>query len=148
MTRDEFNPQMDRLKSTWPNSWPDEKVKLIWITVNIQEVKWFINLVNKLIANSRQAPLPADFIEAASIQDRKIYANGSDKFMTGAEESKLSAEESKEFFTHLKDVARGKYSKTQVKSIQEYMETVLHSRGVSVDPWRNEVEINDAMGFE
>lgn len=70
MTKDEFNLQLDRLKSTWPTSFPDEKVKLIWTAVYQNDSKWFVKLVTDMIGNNRQAPLPQEFIHAANLHER------------------------------------------------------------------------------
>lgn len=73
MNETDFNSQIDRLKGSWPSSFPAEKVKLIWTAVYQLPIKWFTKLVTDMIANNRMAPLPAEFILAANQKTKQEY---------------------------------------------------------------------------
>lgn len=71
MTADDFNAEMQRLHSTFgEKAFTSERIKLIWGHWRDLPAQSFSRVVNKLIATSRQVPLPQDFIEAAH-QERK-----------------------------------------------------------------------------
>lgn len=65
----EYNEQVDRLKRTFGEKhFPADRYNLIWVATKEFPVEWFSRLVDQMIAGMRQAPMPADFIEAAREQ--------------------------------------------------------------------------------
>jgi hypothetical protein len=120
MTREEFNSQAERLKATWPTSFPDEKIKLIWTATYQLEISWFRKLVTDMIANNRQAPLPAEFITAANQRHKREYFDG---IPTNAEKihpsknSIFSKEDIAEIFGMIKKRMTGEIS---FKELEEY----------------------------
>lgn len=132
MTQDEFNIQMSRLKETWRNTWPEEKVRLIWTAVNQYSSSWFEKLVTKIITTGRQSPLPKDFIDAAKEQDRKIYLQSP---QTKNYESVFSEEEIMEMFSVMKKAAMGLISPEQARTYADTVAEALRSKGITPDPY-------------
>lgn len=135
MTKDEFQLQIDRLRSTWPSSYPEEKVTLIWRTVRDMPEFWFENLVSKLIAHSRAAPLPVDFIEAFEVH-RKKNRNFSSSIDAGPKNvSIFSDEERKQLFEICRKAASGAISKQESKKHADLVAEALRSNGIEPEPY-------------
>lgn len=70
----EFQTQMQRLKAAFgEKGYTEERIKLIWQYVekmnDLKLEKW----VSHFIATSRTAPLPADFLELVSLENRQFF---------------------------------------------------------------------------
>lgn len=74
MTPQHFQTQMNRLAETFSTAaYKRERTQLIWQEVQDMPEKAFTQLVSRMIAESRQAPLVADFTEAARNERRKQH---------------------------------------------------------------------------
>ena len=63
MQRNEFQTQIDRLKSAFnPSFYNDERTKLIWEEVKFLSNECFTKIVDTFIGSYRQAPLVPDFL--------------------------------------------------------------------------------------
>src|SRR5690349_8421127 len=98
MRASEFDFQMRRLETRWKGVYVDELKKLIWREVGHFSSEWFEQAVDRLLGNSRQAPLVQDFAEAAAREREKVHASEKAKQRREAYdffESKLASEEKK-----------------------------------------------------
>lgn len=136
MQQIEFQRNMKRLIEVWPNSFNDERVRLILKTVEGQNVFWFEKLVTTMIANCRQAPLPQDFIDAVVIENKKRYLD-SPKIDYQQKESVLSKEDREEMFRFMKAAAQGLITREDAMKYAEIIASVLTEKGVKVEPFRN-----------
>lgn len=137
MRRDEFEPQVERLKATWPNSFPDEKVKVIWLATKDHCLKWFERQVTAFIAGSAKAPLPAEFIEAASLEDKRRYLGPSANRPVLPERSVFKREEIDEFFSVMKDAMTGKVSRKDALEYANMVAVILKQRGITPEDYVN-----------
>lgn len=134
MTKEEFNIQLERLKSAWPNFYNEERVHLIWVAVNTQYVQWFKNLINDMMASNRTAPLPQEFIDASSMRDKSIYfKNNFQNDPWKNHKSVFSNAEIKEMFQVMKDAAMGKISKHDAKKYADSIAAALRAKGINPD---------------
>lgn len=130
MTTDQFNIQMERLLKTWPNSFPDERIKLIWTSTKDQSAYWFERLVSKMIASHPRAPLPTEFQEASQEQEKRGFQK--DRPLNPINNSIFSKEDIKEMFQFLTDRMLGKYSHIEAMQYAQSIKSALESRGIVV----------------
>lgn len=75
MTQAHFNHQMGRMYSLFgEKSFANERLKIIWSIVEDLQDHSFTRIVNHMVSNFRQPPLPKDFREAA-IGERNSHAD-------------------------------------------------------------------------
>lgn len=129
MTREEFLHQISRLKSTWPNSFPDEKVKLIWGGVNTQDKRWFEKLVTSLISGCVKSPVPQDFIIASNNEDKKNRKTYYEEHPIHAI-SMFTENQKKFLFSITKACVTGKIQKDEASIICQELDDIIktHSK--------------------
>ncbi len=66
MTEAQFQNQMRRLSSQWPNAYGPERAEIIWREVKDCDDKWFASVVDRFIGELRQPPLMQEFREELS----------------------------------------------------------------------------------
>lgn len=72
MTGEFFSDQMIKLTETFgKGAYSPPRVNAIWAAVKNSPEAWFASVVDNMIGSLRQAPLPADFIEACMHQRHK-----------------------------------------------------------------------------
>lgn len=79
ITRDQFRLQIDRMVDVWgEKAFSEQREHIIWEAIKPYEYGQVIAVVDDFIRNSRQSPLPSDFITAARNMGRgkKDYALG------------------------------------------------------------------------
>lgn len=134
MEVNDFYRTAQRLIDVWPNSFPEERLRLIKITVGDQESLWFEKLVNSMIANNRQAPLPQEFIEAVNMEGRKRYLEAQPQYKEF--KSIFSDEEKKEMFKFLKLIGEGKINQEDAAKYAEVIASALYEKGVKPERFR------------
>lgn len=129
MTKEEFTAQAARLKSTWPTSFPDEKLKLIWTATYQLEIKWFERLVTDLIANNRQAPLPIEFVNAANIKRRQDVLRFPYRNEIRPHESSIfSKEETSEIFSMIRKRLSGQITYQELEQYEKMIKGTVENQ--------------------
>lgn len=126
MTKEEFNSQTERLKSTWPTSFPDEKIKLIWTAVYQNDVKWFTKVVTDILSNNRQAPLPQEFIHAANIHERyELFRFPTKDEIRPSEGSIFSKSDIAEIFSMIRKRLNGQISSEELNQYGQMIQSAV-----------------------
>jgi hypothetical protein len=126
-----FTQQVTRLRSTFGQKfYPDERVQTIWKSLSDMTDGWFEKLVTDFISNSRNAPLPSEFMVASEIERKKNYAT---HFPTRDEietypDSVFSKDEIVEFFQVMKALASGKMTRKEGAEYSKIIYRMLHQR--------------------
>lgn len=63
MNRDYFLEQMGRLRSEWPNSYGDERVKILWDHFKMETDAKFLRMVTRALGTLRSAPLVPELLK-------------------------------------------------------------------------------------
>lgn len=124
-----FTEQMKRLENTFgAKCYSHERVRLIWDRVNDLSDQWMKSAVNQFLANSKFAPLPADFFELVQVEKNKNYTTEPQ----GKEvESIFSPDEIKEILSVIKGIGTGKVSKIDAEMYAKNLDRILKERGVA-----------------
>jgi hypothetical protein len=74
LTPQEFDQQMLRLSNTYGAQYfKQDRLTLLWGKVKDYSPTWFKGVVDNLLSSCRQAPLPADFEDAISIERERRW---------------------------------------------------------------------------
>jgi hypothetical protein len=74
VTEAEFQKQMNRLAETFgAASYKGDRVTMLWRRVKDFSSHWLERTVDGFVLGSRQAPLPADFEEAISLERERVW---------------------------------------------------------------------------
>lgn len=126
MTREEFTDQIKRLKDTWPSSFPDEKVKVIWTSVYQHDNKWFSKTVTDMITNNRQAPLPTEFMHAANLHERyELFRFPTANEIKPIEGSVFSKNDIAEIFSIMRKRLEGKITSRELEEYGKMIQSAV-----------------------
>jgi hypothetical protein len=131
MIHNSFLLQIRRLEKNWPNSFSAERIKIIWEAVKDLEESWFQKLVTDMIANSRSAPLPVEFIDSAAAYKKKhmisCFPISSDQIHP-ANNSIFSPEEISEFFKVMRARLDKRVTSAECDVYCEMVSNLVHER--------------------
>jgi hypothetical protein len=124
-----FYSQIKRLSNTFgERNFPEEKVNVIWKYVEDLKDSWFSSLCDKYIGTLRHAPLPADFLEEASIEKKKNLSHSFADKPHPIESSIFSEAERSEMFQVMKDVCSKKISPSDARKYASAIQRVIDQR--------------------
>jgi len=85
MTVQEFGKQVDRLKSQWPSSYGEERLKLIWEMYAKVDASTFERIVTLALNSQRSAPLAEDLARLENeVKNRRVQERFYDGFSSQA----------------------------------------------------------------
>ena len=86
MTDQEFRLQIDRMRNTWGEKpFPDERVKLLWQSVNQFSQGWFAGVVDLAIRSLSQPPMPIWFSDHVAEERERLWKIEKEKNRSQAE---------------------------------------------------------------
>ncbi len=137
MTESDFNTQLDRLRTTWPqpSNWSPEKLKLIWQAVNHRNSFWFEKTVTNMISTYKGPPTPNNFLEAERVESRRLNIGKYNLNIPKhpSEKSIFSDQDRKEMFTVMKGAMDGKISGSDAIEYAKMIYQTLKEKGVRLD---------------
>ena len=133
-----FTQQMGKVTRVFGKEhYPEPRMKTIWIAVKDLSEEWFEKLVNSMITQLRQAPLPIEFMEAARKERRK----GQDTWsLMEQDEYKrryqhiFTEEDRAEFFEVLRKLGTGEMSPAEGKQYAAVVQSTIdeHKKGCAI----------------
>ena len=75
MEKIQFDEQIKRLESQWPNAYKIERIKILWAAFKDVSYFDFRDAVNYCLGNSKSAPLVLDLEKAVQIAKNNYYSS-------------------------------------------------------------------------
>ncbi len=131
MTFPEFQFQIERLTSTWPHSYPEERIKMIFQEISDLPISWMIKMCDQFIGACRHAPLVPEFRDAANLyrknKNTQPPAQGGANFASD-DESIFSEADTRMMFEMIRRKMYGGVSDSEWESFKDYVESMLRAK--------------------